>query len=74
MAAKLHPRIDVHPQLRSGQPCIKGTRITVREVLELLDDGAWSESEVLDSFPSLKPADIAAARAFAADQPLSAAR
>jgi uncharacterized protein (DUF433 family) len=58
-------RISVDPEVRSGKPCIKGTRITVYDVLEYLA-GGMSESEILADFPDLKAEDIRACLAFAA--------
>lgn len=60
-----HDRIFVDPAVRSGKACIKGTRITVYDVLEYLA-GGMSEDEILDDFPDLKREDIRAALAFAA--------
>jgi uncharacterized protein (DUF433 family) len=48
-----------------GEPVFKGTRVTLRTVLASLADGDTAE-EILADFPSLKPADIQAAIAFAA--------
>jgi uncharacterized protein (DUF433 family) len=58
-------RISVDPEVRSGKPCIKGTRITVYDVLEYLAGGR-SESELLKDFPDLTPEDIRACLGFAA--------
>ena len=58
-------RISVSPDVRSGKPCIKGTRITVYDVLEYLA-GGMSEDEVLADFPDLSRDDIRACLAFAA--------
>jgi uncharacterized protein (DUF433 family) len=58
-------RITVDPAVRSGKPCIKGTRITVYDVLEYLA-GGMSEDEVLNDFPDIQRDDIRAALAFAA--------
>jgi uncharacterized protein (DUF433 family) len=58
-------RISVNPAVRSGKPCIKGTRITVYDVLEYLA-GGMSESEILADFPDLALEDIRACLAFAA--------
>lgn len=51
---------------RSGQPCIRGMRITVYDVLEYLASG-MTVGEVLDDFPELTAEDIRACFAFAAD-------
>ena len=58
-------RISVDPEVRSGKPCIKGTRITVYDVLEYLA-GGMTESEILADFPDLGVEDIRACLAFAA--------
>ena len=58
-------RITVSPAVRSGKPCIKGTRITVYDVLEYLA-GGMSEDQILHDFPDLAREDIRAALAFAA--------
>jgi len=58
-------RISVDPEVRSGKPCIKGTRITVYDVLEYLA-GGMTEDEILGDFPSLTAEDIRACLAFAA--------
>jgi len=58
-------RISVNPGVRSGKPCIKGTRITVYDVLEYLA-GGMSEDQILGDFPDLSREDIRAALAFAA--------
>ena len=58
-------RIVVNPGVRSGKPCIKGTRITAYDVLEYLA-GGMSEDEILADFPDLTRDDIRACLAFAA--------
>jgi uncharacterized protein (DUF433 family) len=58
-------RITVSPAVRSGKPCIKGTRITVYDVLEYLA-GGMTEDKILGDFPDLTRDDIRAALAFAA--------
>jgi len=58
-------RIEVNPAVRNGKPCVKGTRITVYDVLEYLAGGI-SNDELLDDFPDLSPADIRACLGFAA--------
>jgi uncharacterized protein (DUF433 family) len=57
--------IIVTPGVRSGKPCIKGTRITVYDVLEYLA-GGMTESQILADFPDLTAEDIRACLAFAA--------
>lgn len=58
-------KITVDAQVRSGKPCIRGTRITVYDVLEYLAGGS-SEAELLEDFPDLKHEDVLAVLAFAA--------
>ena len=58
-------RISVNPGVRSGKPCVKGTRITVYDVLEYLA-GGMSEDQILADFPDLTREDIRACLAFAA--------
>lgn len=58
-------RVSVNPAVRSGKPCIKGTRITVYDVLEYLA-GGMTEDAILSDFPDLTREDIRAALAFAA--------
>lgn len=58
--------ITFEPDKRGGQPCIRGMRITVYDVLEYLAGGMTIE-EVLDDFPYLTRDDIRACFAFAAD-------
>ena len=52
---------------RSGKPCIRGTRMTVDDVLEYLAGGMTHE-EILDDFPYLTEADILACLSYAADR------
>ena len=52
-------RITLEPDKRSGQPCIRGTRMTVTDVLEYLASG-MSQQEILKEFPDLTLKDIQA--------------
>ena len=58
-------RISVDPAIRSGKPCVKGTRIAVYDVLEYLA-GGMTEDQILADFPDLAREDIRACLAFAA--------
>ena len=60
-------RITIDPRIRSGKPCIKGTRIAVADVLDYLG-GGMTATEILDDFPDLKPEDIQACLTFAAER------
>lgn len=57
--------ITVTPGVRSGKPCVAGTRITVQDVLEYLASG-MSEAQILADFPSLTSESIRAVLSFAA--------
>jgi len=59
--------ITVEPGKRGGQPCIRGLRITVYDVLSYLASGI-SEEEIISDFPDLTHEDIFAALGFAADR------
>jgi len=61
------PRIVIDPDRRGGKPCIRGTRITVTDILEYLASG-MTESEILSDFPDLTGEDIRACLAFAAER------
>jgi uncharacterized protein (DUF433 family) len=62
-----HDRISIDPAVRFGKPCVRGTRITVGDVLGYLAAG-MSEDEILADFPQLAREDIRACLAFAADR------
>jgi uncharacterized protein (DUF433 family) len=60
-------RVTVDPEQFGGRPCIRGLRIRVKDVLDLLAAGA-SREEILEDYPLLEPADITAALQYAAHQ------
>ena len=62
---RLEDRITIIPAVRGGKPCIKGTRITVYDVLEYMA-GGMTESEILRDFPTLQREDLLACLSFAA--------
>ena len=59
--------ITIEPDKRSGQACVRGLRMTVRDVLEYLAAG-MTPAQIVDDFPDLTPADIRACPAYAADR------
>lgn len=61
-----HERIEINPEIMFGKPVIKNTRITVEHVLRKLA-GGMSIDEIIADHPHIKPEDIFAAQAFAAD-------
>jgi uncharacterized protein (DUF433 family) len=60
-------RITIDPEIRSGKPCIKGTRIAVADIFDYLG-GGMSIPQLLDDFPDLTEEDIRACFAYAADR------
>ena len=60
-------RIAIDPGIRCGKPCVRGTRITVYDILEYLA-GGMSEEQVLRDFPALTREDVRATLEFAADR------
>ncbi len=60
-------RIVIDPEIRFGKPCVRGTRITVGDVLSYLASG-MREDEILADFPQLTRDDIRACLAFAAER------
>jgi uncharacterized protein (DUF433 family) len=60
-------RIVLDPEIRFGKPTVRGTRITVGDVLSYLA-GGMTEDQILVDFPSLSLEDIRACLAFAADR------
>lgn len=60
-------RITLNPEQCGGRPCIRGLRVRVKDVLDLLAAGT-TEQEILKDFPYLELEDIRAALEFAASQ------
>jgi uncharacterized protein (DUF433 family) len=60
-------RIHIDPEIRFGKPCVRGTRVTVGEVLGFLAAGA-SEIDLLADFPQLNHEDVLACLGFAAER------
>jgi len=57
--------ITIEPDKRGGQPCIRGMRITVYDILGWLASGMTNE-QIIDEYPELSIEDIRAALAFSA--------
>ena len=64
MTANLAERITVNPDQCGGRPCIRGMRIRVSDVIDLLAAGL-SREQVLAELPDLQPEDVEAALRFA---------
>ena len=58
-------RITINPEQCGGRPCIRGMRIRVKDVLDMLADGA-TEAEILEDYPDLEAEDFRACYAYAA--------
>ena len=58
-------RISVSPSIHFGKPCIAGTRITVQNVLELLDAGLSFDQILEDYYPDLTETDLRACVQYA---------
>lgn len=57
-------RIVIDPAILAGKPIIRGTRIAVEFVIDLLAEG-WSQQQILANYPHLKPEDISACLHYA---------
>lgn len=60
-------RITFNPNQCGGRPCIRGMRVRVKDVLDLLSSGV-SRAEILEDFPYLEDEDITACLEYAAEQ------
>ncbi len=58
-------RITTNPEVLGGRPCIRGLRVRVKDILDLLASGV-SRTEILRDYPYLEDDDIAAALEYAA--------
>jgi uncharacterized protein (DUF433 family) len=54
-----YERISIDPNICSGKPCIRGTRIMVTNILGLIA-GGYSSDQILETYPELTRQDIAA--------------
>jgi uncharacterized protein (DUF433 family) len=59
-------RISIDPDVCFGKPCIRGTRIWVSLIVDNLAEQV-PEADILEAYPQLKPEDIRAALAYAAE-------
>ena len=66
MREQLLQRISINPNICFGKPCIRGHRIWVSLILDLLADGATFE-EILGDYPDLERADILACIAYGSE-------
>jgi uncharacterized protein (DUF433 family) len=66
MAEEWKKRISVDSKVLGGKPVIKGTRISVEFILDLLSNG-WSTEKILKNYPQLKKEDVTAALKYATE-------
>ncbi|MGE0825938.1 MAG: DUF433 domain-containing protein [Candidatus Binatia bacterium] len=59
-------RIVIDPEILAGKPVVKGTRLAVEFIMELLAQG-WPEAEILRNYPGLTHEDILACLGYASD-------
>lgn len=52
-------RIEIRPEVLTGKPVVKGTRLSVEFILDLLA-GGWTEADILESYPHLTAEDVRA--------------
>ncbi len=67
MLADLETRITFDPNQCGGRPCVRGFRLRVTDVLDMLASGA-SQEEILSDYEFLEPADIRACLHYASRQ------
>ena len=63
--SEVHERIRIDASICGGRPHIRGTRVRVADILELLAEGV-SQEDILADYPYLSEADLRAALAFGA--------
>jgi uncharacterized protein (DUF433 family) len=61
-----HPRIEIDPAVMRGKPVIRGTRVTVEQIVRECARGLTA-AEIAAQYPRLTPEDVLAALAYAAD-------
>jgi uncharacterized protein (DUF433 family) len=57
-------RVEINQDVLVGKPVVRGTRIAVEFIVELLSQG-WTESELLENYPNLTSEDVKACLAYA---------
>lgn len=60
----INERIELKESVLCGKPVVKGTRISVEQVIDHLASG-WSNKDILENYPSLKTGDVFACLAYA---------
>ena len=57
-------RIELNPEVLAGKPVIKGTRLAVEFIVDLMAQG-WAEDEIIRNYPTLTPDDLKACLQYA---------
>lgn len=63
---KWQERITIDPKILVGKPVIKGTRLSVELIMELLSNG-WTEQQILENYPGITHEDVLACLAYATE-------
>ncbi|MDB4305961.1 DUF433 domain-containing protein [bacterium] len=63
---KWRERIEVNPEVMTGKAVIKGSRLTVDHVIELLAEG-WTTEQITEEYPGITAEDVAACLAYASE-------
>jgi uncharacterized protein (DUF433 family) len=66
MAHVTAQRIVLDPDILTGKPVVRGTRLSVEFIIGLMADG-WSTSDILQNYPGLTVDDVSACLAYARD-------
>jgi len=66
MSGDWRSRITIDPKVLAGKPVIRGTRMSVEFILDLLANG-WTIEEILENYPQLKKEDVIATLKYAAE-------
>jgi uncharacterized protein (DUF433 family) len=61
-----HPRIVLDPNVLTGKPVIRGTRLSVEFIIGLMADG-WTEADMVKNYPGVTHDDVIACLAYARD-------
>lgn len=59
-------RIEINPEVLVGKPVIRGTRLSVEFIVELLTND-WTEQQIIDNYPDITHQDITACLRYAAE-------
>jgi uncharacterized protein (DUF433 family) len=66
MSGDWRSRITIDPKVLAGKPVVRGTRVSVEFILDMLANG-WTIEEILGNYPQLEGEDVIAALKYAAE-------